>query len=65
MTQLLFGGWGPQLAAYSLQHPWHIFALALAVFFALDLMFRKNRTSSGGDAGIGGWDDGDGDSCGD
>ncbi len=59
MTDLLFGSWGAPLVAYSLQHPWHIFAGVLVAALT-PLMFRKNQRSSGGDFDFGGWGDGDG-----
>jgi hypothetical protein len=65
MQELLLGTWGPQLVAYSRQYPWRVFAAVLTGILLLDMMFRKNRGSSG-DAGVGGWDfgDGDGGGCG-
>jgi hypothetical protein len=64
MQELLFGSWGPQIVAYSQQYPWPVFAAVLVAILLLDLVFRKNRSSSGGD--IGGFDfgDGDGGGCG-
>jgi hypothetical protein len=63
MQELLLGSWGPQILAYGRQHPWRVFAAMLVGGVVLDLMFPKDR--SRGDAGIGGWDFGDGDGCGD
>jgi hypothetical protein len=64
---LLFGTWSPQIIAYSQQYPWRVFAAVLVAILLLDLMFRKTRSSSGGD--FGGFDfgdgDGDGGGCGD
>jgi hypothetical protein len=65
VQELLFGTWSPQIIAYSRQYPWRVFAAVLAAILLLDLMFRRNHASSGGDAGIGGWDSGDGGGCGD
>ena len=68
MQELLLGNWSPQIIAYSQQYPWRVFAAVLVAVLLLDLMFRKQRSSSdGGD--IGGFDfgggDGDGGGCGD
>jgi uncharacterized membrane protein YgcG len=69
MQELLLGSWGPQIVAYSQQYPWRVFAAVLvATLLVPDLMFRKKRSSSGGDGGdISGFDfgDGDGGGCGD
>jgi hypothetical protein len=60
MQELLLGTWGPRIVAYSEQYPWTV----LTAVLLLDLMFRKNRGSTGAD--ISGWDFGDGDGgCGD
>jgi hypothetical protein len=65
VQELLFGTWRPQIIAYSQQYPWRVFAAVLAAILLLDLMFRK-RSSRAGDGGdFGGFDFGDGDSCGD
>ncbi|HZC98103.1 MAG TPA: hypothetical protein VE267_18640 [Bradyrhizobium sp.] len=67
MQETLLGTWGPQIIAYSQQHPWHVFALLLVAILLMDLMFGK-RSSAGGDGGdFGGFDfgGGDGDGCGD
>ena len=67
MQELLLGSWGPQVVAYTQQYPWRVFAAVLVGVLLLDMMFRKNRGTSG-DADIGGWDlggDGDGGGCGD
>jgi hypothetical protein len=65
MQEFLLGRWGPQILAYSQQYPWRVFAAVLVAIPLLDLVFGKNRSSSGGD--IGGFDfgDGDGGGCGD
>jgi hypothetical protein len=63
VQELLLGSWGPQIVAYTQQYPWRVFAAVLVAILLLDLMFRKNRSSSGGD--IGGFDFVDGDGCGD
>ena len=74
MQELLFGSWGPQIVsisrqviAYSVQHPWRVFAAVLVVGLLADMMFRKRSSSDGGDfGGLGFGDgDGDGDGCGD
>ena len=60
MQELLFGSWGPQIVAYTQQYPWRVFAAVLVSVLLLDMLFRKNRGTTG-DAG--GWDfgsDGDG-----
>jgi len=65
MQELLFGTWSPRILAYGQQYPWRVFAALLVGALVLDLMFGKGR--SRGDAGVVGWDfgDGDGDGCGD
>ncbi|MEA2822023.1 MAG: hypothetical protein QOJ86_4027 [Bradyrhizobium sp.] len=57
MQELLLRSWGPQIIAYSQQHPWRVSAAVLVLL--LDMMFRPNR-GTGGDADIGGWDFGGG-----
>ena len=43
MQELLLGSWDPQIAAYSQQYPWRVFAAVLvATLLVLDLMFRKS-----------------------
>jgi hypothetical protein len=70
MQELLLGtwwrSWGPPVLAYGQKNPWVVFAAVLVGILLLDMMFRKNRGTSG-DADIGGWDvgDGDGGGCGD
>ena len=57
MQELLFGTlfktWGPQIvgfsrqvAAYSLQYPWRVFAGVLVAILLMDLMFRKRASTS-------------------
>jgi hypothetical protein len=62
MQELLFGSWGPQIIAYSQQHPWRVFAILLVGVQLLDLMFREQQSSSGE---FGWFDFGDGDGGGD
>jgi hypothetical protein len=67
MPELLLGTWGPQIVAYAQHHTWRVFAVVLVFALLLDMLFRRNRGTSG-DADIGGWDfggDGDGGGCGD
>ena len=68
MQELLFGSWGPsivsfgrQVAAYSLQHPWRVFAAVVVVILLIDLMFRKRASGSGDGLELGGLDFGGGD----
>ncbi|MEA2821817.1 MAG: hypothetical protein QOJ86_3821 [Bradyrhizobium sp.] len=65
MKDLLFGSWGPQIAAYWHQHPAHVAIGALsAVSLAITLVF--GRPSASGDGGdFSGFGFGDGDGCGD
>jgi len=58
MQELLPGTWSPQILAYSQQYSGK--RSQLVAIPIRDLMFRKNRTSSGGYAGAG-----DGGGCGD
>ena len=67
MQELLFGSWGPQIVAfsrqvvaYSLQHPWRVFALALVVMLLMDMMSRKRPAGDGIDGFDIGGGDGDG-----
>jgi hypothetical protein len=61
MQELLLGRWGPQIVAYSQQHPWRVFAAILvATLLVLDLLFRKKRSSPGDGGDISGFDFGDG-----
>jgi hypothetical protein len=62
---MLFGTWGPKIFAYGHQYPWRVLAALLVGALVLDLMFANDRSS--GDAGVRGWDSGDGDGggCGD
>ena len=64
----LFGTWGPQIVsfsgqivAYSLQHPWGVFAAVLVVILLIDLMFRKRSSGSGDGLELGGLNLGGGD----
>jgi hypothetical protein len=61
MQELLLGTWGRPIVAYCQQYPWRVFAAVLVGILVLDLMFRKSRSSSGGDVDVGGFDFGDGD----
>jgi hypothetical protein len=63
VQELLFGTWSPRILAYGQQYPGRVFAALLVGALVLDLMFGKDR--SRGDSGVGGWDFGDGDGCGD
>jgi hypothetical protein len=66
MQELLLGTWGPQIAAYSQQYPWRVFAAVLVGIWLQDLMFGKRRSSGdGGDFGGFDFGDGDGGDCGD
>ena len=73
MQELLLGIWSPQIIAYSRQifaygqqYPWRAFAAVLVAILLLDMMFAKNRSSSGGaGSDFSGFDFGDGDGCGD
>jgi hypothetical protein len=67
MQELLFGTWGPPIAsfgrqviAYSLQHPWRVFAAVLVVALLTDLMFRNRPAGDGIDGFDFGGGDGDG-----
>jgi hypothetical protein len=67
MQELLLGTWGPRIVTAAQQHPWRVFAAILVFVLLLDMLFRKNRGTTG-DADFGGWDfggDGDGGGCGD
>ncbi len=65
MAELLLGSWGPQIVGYAEQYPWRVFAAVLVGILLIDMLLRQNRGTAG-DAGIGGWDVGDGDAgCGD
>ena len=68
MQELLFGTWGPQIAAYSrhvvaysLQYPWRVFAAVLVAILLMDLMFRKRSSGTGDGLELGGLDLGGGD----
>ena len=69
MQELLFGTWGLQIVsfgghvvAYSVQHPWRVFAIVVVVIVLIDIMFRKLPAGDG----IDGFDfGGDGDGGGD
>ncbi len=69
MQELLLGTWWPSLGApalaWSVQHPWAVFAAVLVFILALDLI--RNRRRASGDAGLFDLDfgDGDGGGCGD
>ena len=73
MQELLFGTWGPQIArvgrqvaAYSVQYPWRVFAAVLVVILLIDLMFRRRSSGAGDGLELGGLDfGGDGDGGGD
>ena len=74
MQELLFGTWGlpitaysEQVAAYSLQYRWRVFAAILVAILLMDLMFRKRSSAAGDGLELGGLDfgGGDGDGCGD
>ncbi|MGH6641471.1 MAG: hypothetical protein ACRED3_02120 [Bradyrhizobium sp.] len=72
MPELLFGTWGPQIvgfsrqvAAYSLQYPWRVFAVVLVVILLIDMMFRKRASGTGDGLELGGLDFGGGDGGGD
>lgn len=65
MQELLLGSWSPQIVAYSQQYPWRVFAAVPVAALVLDLMFRKKRSSAGGDFGGFDFGDGDGGGCGD
>jgi hypothetical protein len=72
MQELLFGTWGPQILAYSLQtvaygqhYPWRVFAATMVVALALDIMFAKGRSTGDGSCVGDFFGDGDGDGCGD
>jgi hypothetical protein len=65
MKDLLFGSWGPQLAAYWQQHPADVAIAALsAVSLAITLMFGR-PSASGDGSDFSGFGFGDGDGCGD
>jgi hypothetical protein len=61
MQELLFGSWGPQIIAYSQQHPWRVFAAVLVAILLMDLMFRKRSSGTGDWPELGGLDFGGGD----
>ena len=67
MQELLFGTWGPpivgfgrQVIAYSVQHPWRVFAAMLVVALLTDIMFRSRPSGDGIDGFDFGGGDGDG-----
>jgi hypothetical protein len=64
MRELLFGSWGPQIAAFTRQNPLQVISLAmLAVTVAITLAFGVR--GFGGDGGSSFADsDGDGGGCG-
>jgi hypothetical protein len=67
VKDLLFGSWGPQIAAYWHQHPAQVAIAALsAVSLAITLMVgRPSASGDGSDFSGFGFGDGDGDGCGD
>ena len=68
MQDLLFGTWGPpivgfglQIIAYGIQHPWRVFAAILVVVLLTDIMFRSRPAGDGIDGfDLGGGDGGGG-----
>ena len=64
MRELLFGSWGPQIAAFTKQNPLQVVAVILvAITIVITLMFGT-RGSGSGDAGGCSLGEGDGGGCG-
>ena len=71
MQELLFGSWGApianlgrQVAAYSVQYPWRVFAIVLVAFLLMTMMFSKRSSGTGDGPELSGLDFGGGDGCG-